>query len=57
MHLRAIIESAMATQKSMLSEFAWDQRYRLPDIENVLTPALLLYPEFVSSTSSALWIC
>jgi D-serine deaminase-like pyridoxal phosphate-dependent protein len=36
-------------QKSMLSEFAWDQRYGVPDIENVLTPALLLYPEFVAS--------
>jgi D-serine deaminase-like pyridoxal phosphate-dependent protein len=49
LHLRAIIEAGMATQKSMLSEFAWDQRYRVPDIENVLTPALLLYPEFVAS--------
>jgi D-serine deaminase-like pyridoxal phosphate-dependent protein len=39
----------MATQKSMLSEFPWDQRYRVPDIENVLTPTLLLYPEFVAS--------
>jgi D-serine deaminase-like pyridoxal phosphate-dependent protein len=44
-----IIEAGMATQKSMLSEFAWDQRYRVPDIENVLTPAVLLYPEFVAS--------
>jgi D-serine deaminase-like pyridoxal phosphate-dependent protein len=39
----------MGTQKSMLSEFPWDQRYRVPDIENVLTPTLLLYPEFVAS--------
>lgn len=39
----------MAVQKSMLSEFAWDQRYRVSDLENVLTPALLLYPEIVAS--------
>ena len=39
----------MATQKSMLSEFAWDQRYRLSAIEDVLTPALLLYPDIVAS--------
>ena len=30
----------MATQKSMLSEFAWDQRYRIDAIEDVLTPAI-----------------
>jgi D-serine deaminase-like pyridoxal phosphate-dependent protein len=39
----------MATQKTMLTEFAWDQRYRVSAIENVLTPALLLYPEVVAS--------
>jgi D-serine deaminase-like pyridoxal phosphate-dependent protein len=39
----------MATQKSMLSEFGWDQRYRVSAIEDVLTPALLLYPEIISS--------
>lgn len=39
----------MAMQKSMLSDFAWDQRYRVSAIEDVLTPALLLYPEFVAS--------
>jgi len=39
----------MAAQKSMLSEFAWDQRYRVSDIGNVLTPALLLYPEIAAS--------
>jgi D-serine deaminase-like pyridoxal phosphate-dependent protein len=43
------MEAGMATQKSMLSEFAWDQRYRLSAIEDVLTPALLLYPEIVAS--------
>jgi D-serine deaminase-like pyridoxal phosphate-dependent protein len=48
-HLRAIIEAGMATQKCMLSEFAWDQRYRASSLDDVLTPALLLYPEIVAS--------
>jgi len=39
----------MAAQKFMLSEFAWDQRYRVSAVEDVLTPALLLYPEIVAS--------
>src|SRR5260370_4651787 len=39
----------MATPKSMLSEFAWDPRYRVSSLDDVLTPALLLYPEFVAS--------
>jgi len=47
--LRAIIEAGMATQKSMLSEFAWDQRYCAASLDDVLTPALLLYPEIVAS--------
>ena len=33
----------------MLSEFAWDQRYRASSLDDVLTPALLLYPEIVAS--------
>ena len=47
--LGAIIEAGMATQKSMLSDFAWDPRYRVSALEDVLTPALLLYPEIVAS--------
>src|SRR5215470_35548 len=39
----------MAAQKFMLSEFAWDQCYRVSSVDDVLTPALLLYPEIVSS--------
>jgi len=39
----------MAAQKSMLSEFAWDERYRVSSLDDVLTPALLLYPEIVAS--------
>jgi D-serine deaminase-like pyridoxal phosphate-dependent protein len=49
MYLRAIIEAAMAAQKSMLSAFAWDHHYRVSNVEDVLTPALVLYPEFIAS--------
>jgi D-serine deaminase-like pyridoxal phosphate-dependent protein len=44
-----IIEATMATQKVMLSEFPWDERYRISDIDNVLTPALVVYPEIIAS--------
>src|SRR5437588_5435441 len=47
--LRAIIEPEMAAQKSMLSEFPWDPRYRVSSIEELLTPALVLYPEILVS--------
>jgi D-serine deaminase-like pyridoxal phosphate-dependent protein len=33
----------------MLSEFAGDQCYRVSSVDDVLTPALLLYPEIVAS--------
>ena len=39
----------MGTLKFMLNEFAGDERYRLSNIENVLTPALVVYPEIISS--------
>ena len=39
----------MATQKVMLSKFPWDERYRVPDIDNVLTPALVVYPGIIDS--------
>lgn len=39
----------MATQKSMLAEFPWDSRYQLSGIADVLTPALLLYPEILAA--------
>ena len=39
----------MATQKTMLREFPWDEQYRVSDIDNVLTPALLVYPEIIAS--------
>ena len=33
----------------MLSEFPWDERHRVTGIEDVLTPALVIYPEIVAS--------
>jgi len=39
----------MAAQKFILSEFAWDQRYRVSTVSDVLTPALVVYPEIVAS--------
>ena len=39
----------MAAQKTMLGEFAWDPRYAVPQVEDVLTPALVVYPELVAS--------
>src|SRR5271169_5030562 len=33
----------------MLSKLTWDQRYHVSDIDNVLTPALVLYPEVIDS--------
>ena len=39
----------MTAQKSMVSEFPWDQRYRVVSVEDVLTPALVMYPEIIAS--------
>jgi D-serine deaminase-like pyridoxal phosphate-dependent protein len=39
----------MATQKSMMSNFAWDPGYRVSGIEDVMTPALVVYPEIIAS--------
>jgi D-serine deaminase-like pyridoxal phosphate-dependent protein len=36
----------------MLNGFPWDSRYSLPYLENVLTPALVVYPEFIASNIS-----
>src|SRR5712691_2858646 len=48
-HLSVIIALVMSTQKFMLTEFPWDQRYQLSCIADVLTPALLLYPEILAA--------
>ena len=39
----------MATQKSMISEYAWDPSYTVSTLDDVMTPALVFYPEFVAS--------
>jgi D-serine deaminase-like pyridoxal phosphate-dependent protein len=39
----------MTSQKFMLGEIPWDEKFRVRDVENVLTPALLIYPELVAS--------
>jgi D-serine deaminase-like pyridoxal phosphate-dependent protein len=33
----------------MLKEFHWDERYRVSGIEDVLTPALILYPDLIAA--------
>ena len=51
-HLRAIIEAAMPMHKLMLSEFPWDgNRHRVGSIDQVLTPALVIYPDLLPPTS------
>jgi D-serine deaminase-like pyridoxal phosphate-dependent protein len=39
----------MGTEKSMLSELSWDRRYGVTGIEEVMTPALVIYPEIVAA--------
>jgi len=46
--LGRIIE-AVSEHKSIISDFPWDARYCVPDLEHVLTPALVLYPEVIAS--------
>ena len=35
--------------KFLLQEFPWHERYRVSDLDNVITPALALYPEAIAS--------
>jgi D-serine deaminase-like pyridoxal phosphate-dependent protein len=39
----------MAVQKTMIDEFRWDPRYKVSSTEDVMTPALLVYPEIIAS--------
>jgi D-serine deaminase-like pyridoxal phosphate-dependent protein len=48
-HIARYHHLTMSTQKSMVTEFPWDQRYQLSSIADVLTPALLLYPEILAA--------
>src|SRR5690242_6798071 len=44
-----MIRAAMAAQKTMLTEFPWSEDYRVAGLDDVLTPALVIYPEIVAS--------
>jgi hypothetical protein len=44
-----MIEAVMSPQMHMLSEFAWDSCYAVSDTDDMLTPALVIYPEIVAS--------
>jgi D-serine deaminase-like pyridoxal phosphate-dependent protein len=39
----------MAIQKTIISEYDLDTRYKLDGIEDVMTPTLVIYPEIISS--------
>lgn len=39
----------MAAQKAMLAEFPWTEDYRASGLDEVLTPALAIYPEMIAS--------
>ena len=41
----------------MLTEFAWDPGYKVSAIKDVMTPALVVYPEIIASTLSGRWGC
>ena len=42
-------ECAMATQKFMLQELSWHERYRVANTDNLITPALAIYPENIAA--------
>jgi D-serine deaminase-like pyridoxal phosphate-dependent protein len=39
----------MATQKFMLQELSWEERYRVANTDNLITPALAIYPENIAA--------
>jgi D-serine deaminase-like pyridoxal phosphate-dependent protein len=39
--------------KFLLQEFPWHDRYRVSDVDNILTPALALYPDAIASNIQA----
>jgi D-serine deaminase-like pyridoxal phosphate-dependent protein len=46
--INAILRGMMAALKFMLKEFAWDDQFRVSDADDVLTPALIVYPEIIA---------
>jgi D-serine deaminase-like pyridoxal phosphate-dependent protein len=49
---RGIIDAEMSPPKFMLAGFAWSEQYRISDSTDVLTPALVIYPDIVASNIS-----
>jgi len=43
----------MSTQKPLLAEFPWDDRYRISATDDLLTPALVLYPDAIADNIAA----
>ena len=39
----------MTTQKTMITEYAWDPSYTVSNLDVVMTPALVVYPEYIAS--------
>jgi D-serine deaminase-like pyridoxal phosphate-dependent protein len=39
----------MTTQKSMIGEYGWDPSYAVSNLDDAMTPALVVYPEFIAS--------
>lgn len=42
----------MAALKFMLKEFPWNEQYRVANAEDVLTPALVIYPDVIAANIS-----
>lgn len=47
--LRVMIGIIMAATNFMLDEFPWNTRYAVPNLEDILTPALVIYPEAIDA--------
>jgi D-serine deaminase-like pyridoxal phosphate-dependent protein len=47
--IKANLRGTMAPLKFMLKKFAWNEQFRVSDADNVLTPALIVYPEMIAS--------
>ena len=44
----------MAAPKMLLPTLAWDERFRVENAEDVMTPALLLYPDALAANINAI---
>ncbi len=50
--LRDIISAAMAAKKMMINEFPWDASYAVSGVEDVMTPALVVYADAINCNIS-----